>query len=185
MKWYMRGIMALLMGIGMVASGGADRASAIDCSGAIINPGPGSTNTIECVNASTVHVTCTNNINVVTSSTQTAGSGGGISSGNTNAGNVITGNATNENGQVVQIGAACVTQPASQTTSPNMPTTSSVAATPGPSTVMPTSRVVAALPNTASNSLTDVILLGVISLAGMLGISRVGVELYHRLALKW
>lgn len=175
MKRFMRSIVAVIVILGL--SSGAVSAQTPDCDGALVitNTGPGSVNEITCVQASEVLVSCVNNINVVTNSDQVAGSGD--ATGTT----TITGNATNENGVVVEINANCG-EPAAATTTPvappatppTTPTTGTGAATPN----------VAVLPNTASNPIVHIATIGFVVIASLLALSRVAVVAYRTSHLK-
>lgn len=184
MKRYMRGLVAIITSLAFM--GGIAGAQA-GCEGATItNTGPGSENVVTCVDSSTVHVTCTNDVYVVTDSSQSSGSGNADNSGNTTGGNSITGNATNENGATVQIGASCA--PAAVTTTPT-PTPTPTSPQPvtgfgGRGAGAPEAQAVAALPNTNSNPILDIALVSAISLAAALILSRLGVLAYRRSILR-
>lgn len=184
MKRYMRGLVAIITSLAFM---GGVASAQTGCEGATItNTGPGSTNEITCVDSSTVHVVCSNDIYVVTDNSQSSGSGDADNSGNTTGGSSITGNATNENGTTVEIGASCA--PAAAVTPP--------APTPTPTSPQPVTGfggrgagapevvAVAALPNTSSNPILDVALVSAISLAVALVLSRLGILAYRQSALR-
>lgn len=185
MKRYIRSLVALIVILGI--SGGNVSAEQEPCDNGqitISNTGPDSTNIVDCVTVSDVTVTCNNSIYVLTESSQTAISGAAGSGVNTSSGSVISGNATNENGATVQIGAACET-PA--VVVPETPVTPVTRTTPVPTTgTGATSAVPVAtvLPNTASNSVVQMGTIGLVTLATIAGASAAAVGVYRRLALK-
>lgn len=73
----------------------------------ITNTGPNSNNQGTCTVNVSAKVVCNNNIYVLDSNSQTAVTGTASSLGSTSAGSAISGSATNENNQAVQIGANC------------------------------------------------------------------------------
>lgn len=140
----------------------------------INNTGTGSNNQVVCNVTTNVTVECNNNIYVLDSNSQTAASGAASSQGNVTAGTVVTGNATNSNGQTVAIGAACGTS-AVATPTPT-PTT------PGQGSTTPTTPK--ALPNTASNSALTIIIGSLAAAAAVVVASRLAVATYRRIGSK-
>lgn len=182
MKRFLQGAIIAIVSVGFLGS--TSQAQAACPEATITNTGPGSTNVIECVSASEVAVTCTNNIYVVTSNSQNAGSGDGTDDNNTTSGNVITGSATNENGTVVQIGATCVSQTATPTT-PTTPSTPMPVPTPAPQTGLGNAKgspaqPVASLPNTANSTLVQIIGYSIVICAILLAVSGIGLTTYRQ-----
>ena len=189
MKRYMRGFVAVVTSLAFM--GGVANAQQA-CEGATItNTGPGSTNEVKCVDSRDIKVTCVNDVYVVNNNSQTGGSGDADNSGNTTGGGSISGNATNENGTTVQIGASCATQPAAVTPenpAPGQPVGGMGAGQPvggmGAGAPLEATKTVAALPNTGNNILLDSVVIGGTSLAALLIASRLGAIAYSRLALR-
>lgn len=117
----MKRVIQFLSSILLVVGISAGLASAETTTCTISNTGQGSVNVCSTSTEESVEVTCENNIYVVTDNSQTSSSGGANNSGNTNGGSAITGNATNENNQVVKIGSSCGTA-ATTTASTTTPT---------------------------------------------------------------
>lgn len=176
MKRYTRALLVTVLSIGLMGSVSVGAEG--PCAGATItNTGADSVNTIECVDASSVKVSCSNGIYVVSSSDQTA------ESGMADGPSAITGNATNDNNAVVTIGASCATQ----TTVPVTPTPPAEVAKTTPGTGLGAAAAkpkVAALPNTASNPIVDIALVATASLVAILIGSRLFVLAYKNAALK-
>ena len=194
----MRGFVAVVTSLAFM--GGVANAQQA-CEGATItNTGPGSTNEVKCVDSRDIKVTCVNDVYVVNNNSQTGGSGDADNSGNTTGGGSISGNATNENGTTVQIGASCATQPAAVTPenpAPGQPVGGMGAGQPvggmgagqpvggmGAGAPLEAAKTVAALPNTGNNILLDSVVIGGTSLAALLIASRLGAIAYSRLALR-
>ncbi len=178
----MRGLVALIVILGF--SGSTVGAQQSPCAGGqitITNTGPDSTNVVDCVTVSDVKVTCNNSIYVLTSNSQTAISGKAGSNVNTSAGSAISGNATNTNGDTVQIGATCVTEATTPATPVTPVTPTAVTPTTGTGAAKPK---VAVLPNTASNSVTETAVIGLLVLVSILVLSRLAVTAYRYTALK-
>lgn len=177
----MRGLVALIVILGI--SGGNVSAQQAPCNGGqitITNTGPDSTNEVTCVTISDLEVTCNNSVYVLTENSQSAISGAAGSNVNTSAGSAISGNATNENGATVQIGANCET-PVTPAVVPETPVTPT---TPTTGTGAATPTAVAVLPNTANSSVTEMAIAGLIALVSVIGLSQLGLSLYRRAALK-
>src|ERR1700709_2805127 len=94
MKKFIQIITASLVGVGLMA--GVAAADSVTC-GSITNTGPGSTNTISCVDENNKQVTCNNNETIVESNDQNASSGGAFTTGNTTSGNANSGDSSNNN----------------------------------------------------------------------------------------
>lgn len=84
-------------------------ASAATCDGdiTITNTGPGSNNTISCTDVSNIELNCNNNVIVATVNTQNGTTGSADTSGNTAAGNAVSGQVVNNNGNNVTVGGGC------------------------------------------------------------------------------
>lgn len=160
----------------------------------ISNTGTGSTNTIACNTTSSTRVTCVNNIYVVGQNGQTATSGSSSTSGNTTGGATVSGSATNDNNQNVQVGATCnaAATTTKTTTTPTKPTAATLttpAPTPAPSTsttvgTTPVAAKAASLPETGSNSIIATSGIAVALLGATVAVSRLGVFAYRRATLK-
>ena len=193
MKRYLRGFVAIVATLAFMGGVANAQEGSGDCSGdaIITHTGPDSVNKIECVSARDIKVTCKNNIYVVTDNSQSAGSGDTTNDGNTTGGSAISGNATNENGTIVEIGASCGEQPAVIT--PENPKPGMGAVTPssqqpsgGGGAVAPTQAPVeiTTLPDTSSNPILDGALIAGSSLTGLLIASQLSIAAYRRFALR-
>jgi hypothetical protein len=185
-KKFIQFLSASLVGMTLMV-GVAGAAATSSCpTGTIENTGPGSTNTITCTTTTDTHVTCVNDIYVVGENGQQANSGTGTNDGNTTSGSVVTGNATNDNNQTVQVGASCgaaavaTTTPATVNGGMGAAVTSTPAATPP----APAAAKVASLPDTGSNAALDASVAGVAIVGTVLAVSQFGMTAYRRLALK-
>ena len=182
MKRYMRGFVAVVTSLAFM--GGVANAQQA-CEGAtIINTGPGSTNEVTCVDSRDIKVTCVNDVYVVNNNSQTGGSGDADNSGNTTDGGSVSGDATNENGTTVQIGASCATQPTAVTPEAPTPTPGQPVGGMGAGAPAEAAKTVAALPDTGDNTMIDSVLIGGTSLATLLIASRLGAIAYRHLALR-
>jgi LPXTG-motif cell wall-anchored protein len=182
----------LQMIAGAVASialmGGVAAADTVTC-GSISNTGPGSTNTITCVDNEENSVSCNNHVVVENSNDQNASSGGAFTTNNTSAGDASSGDASNDNKVVVNIGASCAPVQTASTTPSGGRGGGEVAAA---STAAPAGGAggggqgagVAALPETGSSSLQTAAIAGLAVLAGGLVLSRLGLVAYRRISLK-
>jgi hypothetical protein len=170
---------ALVLGISFVGIGSVAHAQEVkSCDSIVItNTGEGSYNEGVCTVNVDVNVTCTNNVYVLDDNSQEAATGAASELGNTSGGAAVSGNATNDNGQTVQIGASCG-QPAVPTT-PTTPTTPVV-----PVATAAPKQQVTVLPFTASNSTAETAVIATIALATVLVTARVAVSVYRRMALK-
>src|SRR4051812_29172730 len=110
MKNVLKAVVVTTAMVGM--SGGVAFADTVTCS--ISDTGPGSTNTVNCVDNNNNTVTCTNNIVVSTSNNQNSNSGSSNNSGNTSGGGSSSGDASNSNNVVVNVGASCAPVPGAQ-----------------------------------------------------------------------
>lgn len=149
-------------------------ANAETCDTIVINgTGDGSNNTVTCNVTADVNVTCTNGLYALTSNSQTAVSGAVEAEGNTAGGATITGNATNENGETVTIGASCIPAVTTTTTSTSAPTEPGMGGGSG-------AYIPEVLPDTSSTSPVFAVL-GVIAAAtGILAINRIVVAAYRK-----
>lgn len=150
----------------------------------IYNTGSESTNVYECIDATKLTVTCNNNIYVLNENSQTAISGDAEVDINVTGGSAISGDANNTNGDVVEIGADCgeATTPVTPVTptTPEKPVTPTTPATPVAAPV----QKVAALPNTASNSIVQTVVFSLVAIAAVAIASRVAIAAYRRSTLK-
>jgi hypothetical protein len=187
MKKISKVLAAAVLTIGLVSFGGSVTNAQVvvdeeTCESIVIsNTGAGSVNEGVCVVDVDVEVTCTNNIYILNESDQEAVTGAAEEIGNTTGGTAISGNATNENGTTVQIGAACGETPTPET--PVTPTTPETPETPSTPIVTPAQKV-AVLPNTASNSPIQVILLGLAGIVAVVIASSAAIAAYRRNTLK-
>jgi len=180
MKKFTQILLAAVLSISLVGVGNV--ANAFTCESIVINnTGPGSNNEATCFVEVNVEVICNNNIYVLNDNSQSAVSGAVTNQGNTTGGAAISGNATNENGDTVTIGATCGAQPTTPIVTTTTPTTT-VPTTPL-APVVP-GKGAAVLPNTSSNSVVEIALLGVAAIAGLLVASRIVVAAYRHRALK-
>ncbi len=171
----------VVLGVGL--SSGVAAASTVTCG--ITNTGPGSNNTVTCVDSNNVQVTCTNNVVVANSSSQSSSSGSASTSGNTSGGSSSSGNASNSNTVTVNLGASCApvasgTAAAAGGKGGTLAFTTLAAASPGTSAASG----VAALPETGSNTALDTALIGVAVLGGSMVASRLSLMAYRRHTLK-
>jgi hypothetical protein len=116
----------------MFAMAGGATAASVTCNGTISNTGSGSNNTITCVDTNNVSVTCVNNVVTTNNNNQTATSGNVSAAFNTTVGNVSSGDASNSNTVVVNVGTSCnpVTPAAAPVTPATPPATPPAATTP-------------------------------------------------------
>lgn len=190
MKRYMRGFVAVVTSLafmGGVANAQTLSETCVDGQATIINTGPGSVNEVKCVDSREIKVTCVNDIYVVNNNSQTGGSGDADNTGNTTGGGSISGDATNENGTTVEIGASCAAQPAVVTPenpTPSQPVGGMGAGGMGAGAPAEAAQTITALPNTGSNVILDSVLIGGTSLGALLIASRLGAIAYRRLALR-
>lgn len=179
MKKLSQVLTAIVLSAGFV--GNVAGAQAAQCTSIVItNTGPNSNNSGTCTVNTTVAVTCVNNLYVLSQNDQTAVTGQASSLGNTTAGTAITGNATNENGATVQIGAACGD---TSTTTPETPATPT-SNTPAGGAGQAEAKKVAALPYTASSSVIVWAGMSIAALLAALVATRIGFAVYRRVAAK-
>jgi hypothetical protein len=105
MKRILQSLAVSLLTIGM--TGGIAAAATVTCGGSISNTGPGSTNTVSCVDTENNSVSCDNNIVISNDNEQSASSGSAFTTDNTSAGGSTSGSAENSNSTVVAVGASC------------------------------------------------------------------------------
>lgn len=175
---------ALVLSVGLVGVAGTSPASALeidaeDCDNFVIfNTGPGSDNTIRCIDSINLEVTCVNNTYILTNNSQQALSGAATVTGNTSGAGAVSGPASNSNDTTVHtVGDPCV----------STPTTPTTPETPAAPTVTPVATPVekpAALPFTASNSVMETALIALIALATAAFTARAAVKVYRRATLK-
>lgn len=140
----------------------------------------GSSSYNSCVNNSSqdIQATCVNNIYVINSNAQNAGTGGANSSGNTSAGGAVTGTAVNENNVQVTLGASC--GPATTTsTTPTPPAETPTTPTAAAPVVAPAQKV-AVLPKTGESNVVGTIAVAAAALVGAVALARLGVAAYRR-----
>src|SRR5581483_12353850 len=126
--------------------GAASAATSNNTCGNISYTGPGSNNTISCDNNSELHVSCHNNVDVVTVNGQSSGSGSATVKGNTSGGVAVSGNAGNTNIDTTNIDVSCAPAKTVSTT-PSTPSQGGKGAVAGAKTSQ-----AASLPNTGSNA---------------------------------
>lgn len=166
-------------------TGGTATAQQANCDSIVItNTGPNSNNQGVCVVNTTVSVTCVNNVYVLNQNDQTAVTGQASSLGNTSGGPAITGNAQNENGTNVQIGATCSvpvppTPPTPTPETPEVPTPPETPVTPA----QPTAEVTV-LPYTAANATVTWVAIGIAAALTALVTTLGGLAIYRKRALK-
>ena len=145
----------------------------------------GSTSYKSCVNSTnnSVRVICKNDVYVIDNNSQQAGTGNATITGNGSGGYIASGNAKNENGTTVNIGASCGKQTSSTPSAPTSTPTSggkSAGTTPSSSTTIAAS----SLPETGSNAVVSDAVIGAGALFGALTLSYAGSALVRRMALK-
>jgi LPXTG-motif cell wall-anchored protein len=174
---------------GVALMGGVAAASTVTC-GNISNTGPGSTNTITCVDSQEHNVSCNNNVIVKNSNDQDAQSGGAFTTDNTSGGSASSGNSSNSNSVVVTVGASCApvqaasSQPSGGSGGGGEVAAASTSAAPAGGSGGGGAAQVAALPETGSSNLQSAAVAGVAVLAAGLGLSRLGLLAYRRISLK-
>ena len=180
-------LIAAALAVGLTGFGSVANAQTppTDCDVIVINgTGSGSTNVVECYVKYDATVTCDNGFYVLNQADQTAITGMAQAAGNTNPGAAISGNAKNENGTDVTVGLKCeaTTTPVTPVTptTPEKPVTSTTPATPAAAPV----QKVAALPNTASNSIVQTVVFSLVVIATAAIASRVAIAAYRRSTLK-
>lgn len=196
MKRAIQGLAAAIISVGcMGAAAGAESAN---CDSTINNTGADSHNEVTCTDSTKMSVVCKNGIYVLNDNEQSSGSGSVDADKNTTVGNISTGDAVNENGTTVKIGASCGAAAQPVTTPPQVgglgSTTPPVAVSGGMgnlsggagSVVVPsgTPATVTELPNTASNPITAAAAIGTISLASLFGLSRLALFGYNRYLMR-
>lgn len=201
MKILTQGIYATIVTIGfMGAPVGAESGT---CDSTISNTGSDSHNEVTCEESNKLSVVCKNGIYVLNKNDQTSSSGSVDVNNNTTVGNIGSGDATNENGTTVKIGASCGDQTHEQVTTP--PAVGGLGSTTPPSggagslgsstnnlsggagsVVIPSNAPakVAELPNTASSPAVAAVTISTIGLAGLFGLSRLAVYGYGRFLMR-
>lgn len=174
MKKLVKIISAVLISTAFIGSA----ASAATCDSIVINgTGPESTNTVTCNVQVDVNVTCVNNTYTLTDNSQAAVTGAAESEGNSTGGAAVSGNATNSNGQTVQIGSSC--------TSTNSSTTPSSSTIPGASTASGAGAYIPdVLPHTSNESAIFPVAIILAVVAIVVTISRMIVTIYRRHTLR-
>ena len=142
-----------------------------------------------CVNHTnnSVRVTCKNDTYVIDNTSQQAGTGNATITGNGSVGYVASGNAEDQNGTAVTIGASCGKPASSTSTVPTSTPTSSgkgAGATPTATPSSSTTIAASSLPETGSNAVITDTMIGAGALFGALALSYVGSALVRRAALK-
>lgn len=176
--------------VGTVLMGGVVGATGTYQNCSIYQSGSTSYNSCQTnTNTTSVRVTCVNNVYVIDNSSQQAGTGNATITSNGSGGYVASGNATNQNGATVNIGASCgqASAPASSSSSPSSSSScgsSKTCPTSSASTPAKMSVSASSLPETGSNSVVNGAVIATATLVGVLGISYAGSVLYRRLAFK-
>lgn len=172
---------AAILSLGLASIAHTAGAQQPSCDSIVItNTGAGSNNQGVCTVNVTATVICSNNVYVLDNNSQQAVSGAASVLGNTTASTAVSGDATNQNGTAVQIGAACVsavtpTTPTPETPAPQTPTTPTVT----PIATAPAAKP-AVLPYTAGNSTIDTILIAAILLGTIAITIRLAISAYRR-----
>lgn len=194
MRILTQGLLATIVTVGFM--GMPANAETATCDGTISNTGAGSHNEITCKESNKLTVTCKNGIYVLNNNDQTSNSGSVDAGKNTSVGDISTGDATNENGTTVKIGAACGNQTHEQVNTP--PVVGGLGSTTPPSggagslgggagsVVVPSNApaAVAELPNTASNPVAAAVTIGTVGLASLFGLSRLALLGYGRFLMR-
>lgn len=181
MKKLLQILAATVLSVGFISSLSSANAHAVtNCNNlVIVNTGQGSSNVVICADTLDLEATCTNNAYVLTTNSQQAVSGEAAAQNNGTGGSAVSGNATNENGTSVAIGASCGEQE-----TPITPTTSTTPTPTTPTVSTPSAQKVSALPFTAGNSMIETILVASIIVVTALASIRFAVVAYRRLAVK-
>jgi hypothetical protein len=174
-------VVALVLSVGIFNCVSTSSVNAVDvgnCDNIVIfNTGPGSDNSIRCVDDLDLEVTCNGTIYVLTENSQTALSGAATVTGNTSGAGAASGTAVNSNDTAIHyVGEGCGTT--TTTTTPETPATPSVPATP-----VATPKV-AVLPFTASSSVAETALISLVAVAVVIATSRIAVLAYRRATQK-
>lgn len=187
-------VSAILLSVAFV--GVSNTVSAIEgegeCSGAFVitNTGPESENIITCIDVENLIVTCQNNIYVLNDNDQFAHTGNSQGEGNTITGNAFTGDASNENRTIVEIGAECDVEgeekegEKGEKEEEKAPVVVTGAEVPSAGAGAAAPQKVAALPFTAGNSTLETAAISAIVLATAFATIRLAVAAYRRQALK-
>jgi hypothetical protein len=184
MKNIVKIVAAAVLAVGVVGCSSAPGVGAVSqgngaCTSIVIsNTGANSYNSGVCTVVTNVVATCTNNLYVLDSNTQSAVTGQASQLGNTSGSPAISGSATNQNGTSVQLGASC-TPPQSTTTSTTASTTPTI-----PAAAPAAPQKAKTLPFTASNSLLEVTVISIIVVATILASIRLAITAYQRIATK-
>jgi hypothetical protein len=166
---------------------GVASAATVTC-GNISNTGPGSTNSITCVDENNKQVICNNDLKVSESNDQTSSSGSAFTTDNTGAGGATSGDSQANNNVTVTLGASCAPVTTASVTTPTTPTTTPTPAVGGKgaapvATPQPAAKPVS-LPETGSNTAQKVALDSVVALGSTLVAVQLALLAYRRLALR-
>ncbi len=195
-------VCAVAIGIGSIAIvptvGAEPSQPAKTCNNIVIkNTGPESHNNGTCTVKVEAKVVCTNNVYVLDSNSQSAATGQAAIYGTTNSNTAISGDATNSNGQSVEIGATCAaanpdapvvpTAPVAPTTPPSSPSASDTSTTPAGGAgaaapaPQPAPRSITSLPDTATNSTTTIIASTIFAAVMLFAATRITAVAYQRI----
>ncbi len=131
-----------------------------------------------------VTISCQNDVYVVNDNSQSSTTGPATVTDNSTSGDAVSGDSTNNNGSVEEIGSSCAPIQTAATTTPVATTETPAAVATTTPTAAKAAPVVASLPDTGSNSAVKTASVAGLSLVALLAIAQVGVNVYRRLALK-
>jgi LPXTG-motif cell wall-anchored protein len=150
----------------------------------ISNTGPDSDNSITTTTNTQTSTDCYNNTDVTTGNLQNAGSGNASTDGNTTGGSATSGSSSNNNSSTINVNTSCGSLSTGSKTTPT--TTSNPgkgAGSAAANTAAPVAITTAGLPDTGSNTATELAIGGVVVLGAALVASRLGVNAYRKLSL--
>lgn len=165
MRRLLLAIPTTLIGVGLMA--GVANASTVTCSGSISNTGPGSTNTVNCVDTNNVSVSCNNQGVIVENNNQNSTSGSATSGSNTSGGSATSGSSSNSNTVTVQLGASCAAVPGQTTFTTSAVVTPASTSTPAATPTSTPAATPTSLPTTGSSSSLDFAIAGVSAFGGV------------------
>lgn len=148
----------------------AGTANAATCDGTIEITGPGSVNTIVCNEISDITYKCDNDILVLNYNKQNGESGEATVDFNNGGGSAISGSVINDNQTVTDLSTACG------------PTAAPIQdeETPGRGSFTPPEQTIENLPNTSSNIIAPLVIVGLAGTAVIAAISLLAATLYRR-----
>jgi len=148
----------------------AGTANAATCDGTIEVTGAGSVNTIVCNEISDISYECDNNVLILNYNKQSGESGEATVDLNTGSGDAISGSVINDNQTVTDLSTACG------------PTAAPIQdeETPGRGSFTPPEQTIENLPNTSSNIIAPLVIVGLAGTAVIAAISLLAATLYRR-----